>query len=164
MNCNNQCNRLCPCYILSTSLTIVTVNGVDTLVIDIPLGNYANKKNYCIIIAQNRPAEATVDMPVAISIGGDTTIVYPLVCNKTCLQANACQISGRTRIKVVVQTSANSGVFRALCGLGACCSTVLLSLPVPDTAVASVVEEPVALRATRTATAKTTKTDKGVEA
>lgn len=151
MNCNNKCNRLCERYIISNSLTIVSVNGIDTLVVDIPNGNYANKENYCLIIAQNRPAEATVDMPVAVSINGDTTTVYPLVCDRTCLQATACQISGRTKIKTIVQTNTASGVFRALCGLGVCCSTMLQSLPAPAAAATP------AVFAARSTAAKTTK-------
>ena len=138
LNCNNQCNRLCPNYIISNSVSVVTVNGTDTLLIDIPTGCYRNGCTYCIVIAQNRPITATVDMPVAISIGGNTTTVYPLVCNRTCLQATACQVSGRTRLKVVVQTNVTSGVFRVCSGLGSCCNTVLTSLPV-TTATATAV-------------------------
>lgn len=133
-NCYSQCNKLCPNFIVSTSLTVVTVNGTDTLLIDIPTGTYGNGYTYCIIIAQNRPSTATVDMPVAISIGGNTTTVYPLVCNRTCLQANACQISGHSRLKVVVQTNITSGVFRVYSGLGNCCAETLRSLPVQTTA------------------------------
>ena len=135
--CNGQCQRLCPNTIISSSLTVVTVNGVDTLLIDIPNGTYGNGCCYSLIIAQNRPSTATVDMPVAISINGNTTTVYPLVCNKTCLQANACQISGRTRIKVIVQTNTTSGVFRACYGLGSCCYQRLTSLPVTTTTPAT---------------------------
>lgn len=165
MNCNNKCNKLCPKYIISSSVTVVTIDGVDTLVIDIPTGFYSNAENYCIIVAQNRPATATVDMPVAISIAGDTSVVYPLVCHKTCLQATACQISGRTRIKVIVQTNATSGVFRAIYGLGHCCTSVLESLPAPaTTTVASAeAEQPVVFRTVKAKTTTKT-TDKGVEA
>lgn len=133
-NCNSQCNRLCPNYIISDSVSVVTVNGTDTLLIDIPTGCYRDNCTYCIVIAQNRPTTATVDMPVAISIAGNTTTVYPLVCNRTCLQANACQISGRTRLKVVVQTNTTGGVFRVCSGLGSCCYQRLTSLPVTTTA------------------------------
>lgn len=136
-NCYSQCNKLCPNFIVSTSLTVVTVNGTDTLLINIPDGCYVDGKSYCIIIAQNRPSTATVDMPVAISIGGNTTTVYPLVCNRTCLQANACQISGHSRIKVIVQTNITSGVFRACSGLGSCCAENLRSLPVTTTTTAT---------------------------
>lgn len=92
------------------------------------------------IIAQNRPTTATVDMPVAISINGNTTTVYPLVCNRTCLQATACQISGRTRIKAIVQTNTTGGVFRACSGLGSCCYQRLTSLPVTTTTPATTAE------------------------
>lgn len=134
---NGQCDRLCPNTVISQSLTVVTVNGIDTLLIDIPAGTYANGCCYSLIIAQNRPATATVDMPVAISIDGNTTTVYPLVCNRTCLQATACQISGRTRIKAIVQTNTTGGVFRACSGLGSCCYQRLTSLPVTTTTPAT---------------------------
>lgn len=160
-NCNNCC-RLCPNTVISQSLTVVTVNGTDTLLIDIPNGTYANRCCYSLIIAQNRPSTATVDMPVAISINGNTTTVYPLVCNKTCLQANACQITGRSKLKVIVQTNTTGGVFRACYGLGSCCYQRLTSLPVPTTttpapATASItsVSEPTVASTQRTS--KTTK-------
>lgn len=160
-NCNSQCNRLCPNYIISDSVSVVTVNGTDTLLIDIPNGCYRNGCTYCIIIAQNRPTTATVDMPVAISIAGNTTTVYPLVCNRTCLQANACQISGHSRLKVVVQTNITSGVFRVCSGLGNCYAEMLRSLPVTTTttpATATISSETAQTRSV----AKTT-TKKGVE-
>ena len=165
-NCYSQCNKLCPNFIVSTSLTVVTVNGTDTLLINIPDGCYVDGKSYCIIIAQNRPSTATVDMPVAISIGGNTTTVYPLVCNRTCLQANACQISGHSRIKVIVQTNITSGVFRACSGLGSCCAENLRSLPVttttPATATITPTTENVEAVQTRSV-AKTTNSKKGVD-
>lgn len=137
-NCNN-CggNRLCPRFIISTAITVVTVDGTDTLVIDIPAGAYNNGETYCIITAQSIPATATVTMPVAISIGGDTTTVYPLVNACSCLQAVACQVSARTRYKVIVQTNTVGGVFRAVCGLRPYCAEVLASLPVDATAAAT---------------------------
>lgn len=135
-NCNN-CggNRLCPRFIISTAITVITVDGTDTLVIDIPAGAYNNGETYCIITAQSIPTTATVTMPVAISIGGDTTTVYPLVNACSCLQAVACQVSARSRYKVIVQTNTVSGVFRAVCGLRPYCAEILSSLPV-DTATA----------------------------
>ena len=131
MNCNGNCNKLCPNYIISQSVTVVAIDGVDTLVIDIPAGFYRNGCKYCIIIAQSIPAEATVTMPVAVSIGGDTTTVYPLVCSRNCLQAVACQVSTRTKYCTTVQTNATSGVFKVLYGLGRYCPEVLSTLPIP---------------------------------
>lgn len=128
--CNRTCNKLCPHCIISDSITVVTVDGTDTLVIDIPAGTYMNCATYCIITAQAIPATATVNMPVAISIGGDTTTVYPLVCSRTGLQAVACQVNTRSRYKVCVRTNATTGVFSVLSGLGSCFSNTLASLPV----------------------------------
>lgn len=130
MNCTNKCNRLCPRFIVSASVTIVTVDGTDTLVINIPAGTYANKEKYCIVVTQAIPAAATTTMPVAISIAGDTTTVYPLVCCKTCLQAVACQVHTRTKYVTVVETNTTSGVFKAYAGLSGYCADVLASLPV----------------------------------
>ena len=159
-NCNN-CggNRLCPRFIISTSITVVTVDGTDTLVIDIPAGNYNNGETYCIITAQSIPTTATVTMPVAISIGGDTTTVYPLVNACSCLQAVACQVSARSRYKVIVQTNTVSGVFRAVCGLRPYCAEILSSLPVDAaTAVATFSLRSTAETPAVANTKKTTKT------
>ena len=150
--CKNNCNRLCPRFIISTAVTVVTIDGTDTLVIDIPAGTYQNCEKYCIVVAQAIPATATTTMPVAVSIGGDTTTVYPLVCYKNCLQAVACQVRARAKYVTVVQTNTTSGVFKVLHGLGAYCPDVLNSLPIADTAAAGTFS----LRATETPT-KTTK-------
>lgn len=137
-NCNTNCNKLCPRFIPSTSISVVTVDGVDTLVIDIPAGRYQNKCKYCIFTLQAIPATATVNMPVAISIGGDTTTVYPLVCCKTCIQATSSQVRTRTRYCTEVQTNTVSGVFKAYSGLSIYCPETLAALPVtaPTTAPA----------------------------
>lgn len=159
MNCNRNCNRLCPNLIISTAVTVVTVDGTDTLVIDIPAATYSNSCRYCIVIAQAIPTTATVTMPVAISIAGDTTTVYPLVCSKTCLQAVACQVHTRTKYCTVVQTNTTSGVFRVLYGLSAYCPDVLASLPVeaaatPGTFSVRTVETPGKVTTTKTTTTK----------
>lgn len=133
MNCNNCNNRLCSHYIISDSVTVVTVSGVDTLVIDIPLAAYGNGQKYCIVV-RTLPAGVTVNMPVAISIGGDTSTVYPLVCGRTGLQAIGCQVNGRSRIQVCVQTNATTGIFKAFSGLNFFCPDVLASLPIAPVA------------------------------
>ena len=132
-NCN-QCkpNRLCSHYIISDSVTVVTVGGVDTLLIDLPAGTYGNCEKYCIIVRTLPATGVMVNMPVAISIGGNTTTVYPLVCGKTGLQAVGCQVNGRSCIKVCVRTNASTGVFRAFEGLNSYCPDVLASLPVAE--------------------------------
>ena len=78
MACNNTC-KICPKAIYSNSVTIAAIAGTETLVIDIPAGYYPNGGQYCLFIIQSIPTTATINMPVAISIGGVTTTVYPLV-------------------------------------------------------------------------------------
>ena len=80
---NGQCDRLCPNTVISQSLTVVTVNGTDTLLIDIPAGTYANGCCYSLITAHTKPTTASDDISMAISIHGNTTKVYPHVYNRT---------------------------------------------------------------------------------
>lgn len=155
--CKPSC-RLCRNLVISQAVTVITIDGTDTLVIDLPTRAYNDNCKYCIIIAQTIPTTATINMPVAFSIGGDTTIVYPFVrCN--CVQVTACQIRTRTRYSTIVETNATSGVFKSLGGLSCACPiNALESLPAPTTtavAVAnSVAETPVALKTTRTTSKK----------
>lgn len=155
MSCNRNCNTLCPNLIISTSVSVVTVNGVDTLVVNIPSGSYRNGCKYCIVIAQAIPTTATIGMPVAISIGGVTTTVYPLT-NKCCAQVTACAIRTRKRYPVCVSTTATGGTFKVLCGLSCAPNNALESLPISITtapAVASV-EAAVQPRSTKTRSVK----------
>lgn len=133
MNCNGNC-KICSHIVISTAVTVITVDGVDTLVIDLPAtGSYLNHYKYCIVIAQAIPATATINMPVAFSIGGDTTVVYPFI-NCNCVQVTACGVQTRTRYPVVILTNTTSGVFRSLRPL--CCYPAdnLIALPAPATA------------------------------
>lgn len=132
MSCKNVC-KLCDKLVISQSVTIVTVNSVDTLVVDLPIRNYGDGCKYCIIIAQTIPAAATINMPVAFSIGGVTTTVFPFT-TKCCDQVVACQLRTRTKYSTCVNTSATGGVFRALGNLPCCPSNSLLSLPTTTTA------------------------------
>lgn len=140
-------NRLCCNLVISDSVTVITIDGVDTLVIDIPLRTYKDCGRYEIVVAQTIPATATINMPVAISIGGVTTTVYPLVkCD--CSQVTACAIRTRTKYPVIVSTDATSGVFKVLRGLMCSPNNRLASLPV-------VAETPAVLTTrTRTTTKK----------
>lgn len=132
MACKPSC-KLCRNLIISQSVTVVTVDGTDTLVIDLPVGTYRDGCKYCIVIAQTIPDTATINMPVAFSIGGVTTTVYPFVrCD--CSQATACAIRTRTRYSTIVSTNAIGGVFKSLGGLSCCPNNVLPSLPVPTDA------------------------------
>lgn len=132
--CNNNC-RLCPRMVISTAVTVITVDGVDTLVIDLPAGAYGNLCKYCIVVAQTIPATATINMPVAFSIGGDTTVVYPFI-NCNCVQVTACGVQTRTKYPVTVFTNTTSGVFRSMRRLSCYPANNLTSLPAPAVAVA----------------------------
>lgn len=140
MNCNGNC-KICPRIVISTAVTVITVDGVDTLVIDLPAGStFLNGCKYCVVVAQAIPTAATINMPVAFSIGGDTTTVYPFI-NCNCVQVTACGVQSRTKYPVCVLTSTTSGVFRSLRHLKCYPADNLLSIPAPASAA---VAEPAA--------------------
>lgn len=132
MNCNNNC-KICPNLVISTGVSVVTVDGTPTLVIDLPLANYGNLCKYCIVVAQAIPDTATINMPVAFSINGVTTTVYPFM-NCNCVQVTACGIQTRTRYPVSVLTNTTSGVFRSTRPIACYPATNLASLPIPTPA------------------------------
>lgn len=155
-NCKSSC-KLCDKLIISQSVTIVTVDGTDTLVIDLPARAYNDGCKYCIIIAQAIPTTATIATPVAFSIGGDTTTVYPFVrCD--CSQILACGIRTRTRYSTCVSTNAVGGVFKSLGGISCYPTNALASLPIPATATPAVASFD--LRATPNKVTKTVTTTK----
>lgn len=132
MNCFNKNCQLCNNLVISTGVSVVTVDDVDTLVIDIPTGVYANNCKVCLVIAQTIPTIATIAMPVAISIGGDTTTVYPIVgCN--CNQITACAVRTRRKYPLRVSTTATSAVFKSLGNLSCAPNNVLQSIPAATT-------------------------------
>lgn len=126
--CNRDC-KICDEIIISDAVTIVTLNGIDTLVIDIPNGRYIDRCRYCVVVAQTIPDTATINMPVAFSIGGVTTTVYPFI-NCNCTQVTACGVRNRTRYPVVVFTTPAGGVFRSTRELYCYPADNLPSLPV----------------------------------
>lgn len=131
-NCiNNKC-QLCRNLVISTSVTVVAVDGVDTLVIDIPSGFYPDCRKICLIIAQTIPTTATLVTPVAVSIGGDTTTVYPIVaCD--CAQITACAIRTRKKYPLRISTTPTSAVFKSLGGLSCSPNNNLAVIPAPTT-------------------------------
>ncbi len=132
MSCFDRNCKLCPNLVISTSVTLVTVDGVDTLVVDIPTGIYANNCKVCLVIAQAIPTTTTIATPVAISIGGDTTTVYPIVgCN--CNQITACALRTRRKYPLRVSTTATSAVFKSLGNLSCAPNIVLDTIPVSTT-------------------------------
>lgn len=128
MACPNY-KRLCDKLIISNSVTFTD----GSLTINIPDGSYLSKEKYCIVVAQNIPEETTINAPVVITIGDETT-AYPLV-NCDCTNVTACSINRRTRYSVVVKTDIASGVF-ALREKLPCsrCGNNLASLPAPAAA------------------------------
>lgn len=129
--CCNSCNE-CPRKIYSTGVTIVTVDGVDTLVIDVPQQSFRNCQKGCLVITQNVPVEATISMPVAISIGGVTTTVYN-VLSCDCSQVTACMLRSRRRYPFAVSTNASTGTFKILKNLSCAPNNDLASIPVVET-------------------------------
>ena len=138
-NIGNICNNM----VFSESVTFTAPN----LIIDIPAGSYANGQKYCIVIAQDIPTTTTIAANVVISIGGDTTTLYPLVnCNGT--NVTAGQISTRTRYATRVRTNIQSGVFQLLgninCNTCSCSNgNAAPSLPIAAAAAAASVSAPV---------------------
>lgn len=131
--CNNSCNE-CPRKIFSDSVTVVAVDGTDTLVIDVPQQSFTDCQRGCIVIIQNIPDTATINMPVAISIGGDTTTVYPVVTCE-CSQVVACSLRTRRRYPFKVSTNATGGVFKILRNLSCAPNNNLVTIPVTTTEV-----------------------------
>lgn len=129
--CKNSCNE-CPNKVFSSSVTVTTVAGTDTLVIDVPLQSFRNCQKGCIVIIQNIPTTATVSMPVAISIGGDTTVVYPVV-NCNCSQVVACSLRTRRRYPFKVVTTPTGAVFKINKNLSCAPNNNLLTIPVLET-------------------------------
>lgn len=127
-NCVKDC-RICRNIVISTSVTVVTIDGTDTLIIDVPTGVYLDKCKICLIVAQTIPTTATIGMPVAISIGGDTTTVYPIV-NCDCSQITACGIRTRTKYALRINTSSTGAVFKAINPIRCYPNETLASIPV----------------------------------
>ena len=153
---------MCKNLTYSTAVTVITIDGTDTLVINIPNERSFNDfSRVCLVITQTIPDTATINMPVAISIGGDTTTVYPIL-DKCCRQATACQLRTRKRYGLRVETNATSAVFRSLGGLSCCPTYRLPSIPMATTAATPAP----AVFSARTATSKSTTAKtmaKGVE-
>ena len=154
-NCINRQCRLCPNLVISDSVTVVTVDGVDTLVIDIPAGGcYCDNKRVCLVVAQTIPATATINQPVAISIGGDTGTVYPIL-NCDCTQVTACAIRTRTKYSLCINTTVDSAVFRSRKQLDCYPASTLAAIPAPAATTTAVFSaRSTASKTTKTTTAK----------
>jgi hypothetical protein len=108
------------------------VDGTDTLVIDVPQQYFKNCQRGCLVITQSIPSTATISTPVAISIGGVTTIVYPVVaCDGSTV--TACALRTRKRYPFVVVTDATGGAFKILRNLSCSPNINLATIPVVET-------------------------------
>lgn len=129
MACENVC-KLCNKLIISDSVTYTA--ATNSLTIDIPKGTYYRGEKYCIVVAQAIPDTATITALVYVSIGGDTTTLYPLVrCD--CTQVTACSLRTRTKYSTVVVTDSASGSFKLLGTVPCSPNNALASLPVATT-------------------------------
>lgn len=114
MACKNVC-KLCDKLIISQGITLA---GDGNVLVNIPAGTYANGCKYCIVIAQNIPANATINAPVFITIGDATSGAFPLTSCE-CRQLTACALRTRTKYSTRVVTTPTGGSFRLL-GRAAC--------------------------------------------
>lgn len=109
--CKKRCDKFCKNLIFSDSVTVGTIDGVSSLLIDIPDTGYFNCRKFCLGVIQTIPDTATINMPVYITIGGVATTGFPLVdCNG--LQLVASQIENRFKYKVQVFNNTASAIFR----------------------------------------------------
>jgi hypothetical protein len=122
MKCKNA--KLCDRIFISSSVSVV---GTD-LVINIPQNVFINGFTGCLVIAQNIPDEATINIPVVITIGDDTTTTYPLI-NKCCIPVTASGLRTRTRYPFRVFTTQTSATFKLLCGVP-CAHNNLQGIPI----------------------------------
>lgn len=157
--CSNVC-RLCDRLIISDSVTYTA--ATNSLVIDIPAGTYYRGFKYCIVVAQAIPDTTTITALVYVSIGGDTTTLYPLV-RSNCAQVTACSIRTRTRYATCVVTDTATGSFRLIGDVPCSPNSALASLPITAAAAASLVRTaavPTNSTMTKTTTTKTVVSNK----
>ena len=121
--CRSNC-KICNNIVISDAVSLVT----GTLVIDVPAATFSDCQRLCLVVAQTIPTDTTITAPVAISIGGDTTTLYPVVrCDGTAV--TACSIRTRTRYPLRVNTTATSAVFTMLGALPCGINNNLATIP-----------------------------------
>lgn len=125
-NCDT-CRR----NIYSSGVSIVD----GTLVIDIPATSFYNCQKGCLLIVQDFPAETTLAAPVAISIGGDTTTLYPVIgCNG---QITATMITPNKRYPFIVVLNTTPGSIKIVNGLLPGRRPVISNIPAVEAATTS---------------------------
>ena len=107
MACKSVC-QVCKKLVISQAINFTD----NTLIVDLPAGNYQDGFKYCIIFSQNIPQTATIGSNVVFTIGSGT-VQYPLV-NRCCRPVTACGIRTRTKYSVVVETNASGATFKML--------------------------------------------------
>lgn len=95
--------KLCENFVLSTTVTVVGTS----LVVNIPSLPCTRG---CLVIAQTIPAAATVNMPVVITVGTDTT-QYPLV-DRCGVQLSAGRLDIRNRYPFRFISANTSSIFK----------------------------------------------------
>ena len=109
-------NKICDCVVITDGVTVDN----STLLLDVPTNVFRNGEKICLVIAQTIPDTATINMPVALTIGGVTTTTYPLVkCD--CSPVTASMIRTRHKYPLKVSTTATGATFKVLGGL--CCGS-----------------------------------------
>lgn len=117
--CNISCNE-CPNKVFSNSVAIQTIADVDTLVINIPSQTFNDGQRGCLVIVQSIPTAATIEMPVAITIGTGTTAYTVTDCSGVAVTVPMLRTRRRYPFKVV--TNPTTGVFKILKNLS--CASV----------------------------------------
>lgn len=98
--------RLCPNFVISSSVTATA----DSLVVNIP--SLACLRG-CLVITQTIPDAATINLPVVITVGTDTT-EYPLV-DRCGVQLSAGRLDVRTRYPYCFISANTQSIFK-ICG------------------------------------------------
>lgn len=113
--CRNSC-KVCKRLLFSESVTVAGTN----LVVALPeFFNVSDCGRFCLVITQNLPDGATVNLPVVVTVGDDTT-TYPLV-DCTGLQLTASMLSTRCKYPVRATTNGVSSAFKILKNLSCNC-------------------------------------------
>lgn len=125
MSCkyNSHCGRLCPRFVITT--TVAFADGTLTLTLPDDV-TYANGQRYCIVIGQAIPAATTINAPVVAVVGTGTT-EFPLL-TRCGAPVVAQQLATRRRYPVLVSTTAAGGSLRILCDLPCVDTTTLGAL------------------------------------
>lgn len=111
--CNRNCGKLCPNLVTSTSVTAGT-----SLVINVPFV----REKFCLVLTQNIPDTATINLPVVLTIGAGTTEYSVVDCNGIPVTAGSLQT--RTRYPVVIYSANNVITFQIKRKLMTTCSNI----------------------------------------